>query len=107
WPTLLSSCCECGHGEVDHRQSVPAALFARRGDPYCRSSNALAIQNRSATPALMSWTQTPVLPALTTVPSDPPSGLGMPETRDAAASAVAVGLMYGLIASPGRGIELT
>jgi hypothetical protein len=68
---------------------------------------AVAVQNRSAKPALTSWIQTPVLPALTIGPIGPPTGLEKPEPRDAAASAVAVVLMYGFIASPGRIIELT
>src|SRR5262249_29357495 len=64
-------------------------------------------QNRSATPALTSWIHTPVPPALTGGPSGPPTGLAKPDARDATASAVAVVLIAGFIASPGRMIEPT
>src|SRR5215831_8120262 len=65
------------------------------------------VQNRSATPALTSWIHTPVPPALTVGPSGPPTGLAKPDARDATASAVAVVLIAGFIASPGRMIEPT
>src|SRR5262249_56187547 len=91
-----------GADRIAALRNLPAAI-----DKGARCRPRRLGQNRSATPALTSWIHTPVPPALTVGPSGPPTGLAKPDARDATASAVAVVLIAGFIASPGRMIEPT